>query len=207
MRNPARFWDKHAAGYAKRPVPDETVYQKKLEMTQTYIHPETEILEFGCGTGTTAIHHAPHVRHVLATDISPKMLEIAQGKADAQGITNITFQEKVVEDLDFPAESFDVVLGLSILHLLDNKEAIIADVYKWLKPGGVFVTSTVCLGNGLRIFKWIGPIGRFFGLLPLLRVFTDDELANSIKDAGFLIDHRWLPEGSKAVFIIGKKPA
>ena len=34
------------------------------------------IVEFGCGTGTTAVHHTPHVQHIDAIDISAKMLEI-----------------------------------------------------------------------------------------------------------------------------------
>ncbi len=52
-----------------------------------------EVLEFGCGTGTTAITHAPYVKHIRAIDISSNMIEIAQRKADAKNIKNVTFEQ------------------------------------------------------------------------------------------------------------------
>ena len=54
-----RFWDKIAVKYSRRPIADEASYQKKLEKSQAYFRPDTEVLEFGCGTGGTAIIHAP----------------------------------------------------------------------------------------------------------------------------------------------------
>ena len=120
MARPAKFWDRMAARYARQPVADEAAYQRKLEMTRAYLHAEMALLEIGCGTGSTAIVHAPHVRHVLATDISGNMLEIARGKAEAEGIENISFQCAAVDELDVQNDSIDVVLALSILHLLPD---------------------------------------------------------------------------------------
>jgi ubiquinone/menaquinone biosynthesis C-methylase UbiE len=85
-RHPAaRFWDKVAERYARRPVDDEAAYQHKLQVTRDYLTPGMTVLEFGCGTGTTALAHAPFVKRILATDVSPKMIEIARRKADAGG--------------------------------------------------------------------------------------------------------------------------
>ena len=92
MDRPAKFWDKIAEGYAKQPVADEAAYQKKVQVTREYFQPEMEVLEFGCGTGSTAIAHAPYVKHILAIDISAKMLEIARVKAAAANVGNITFE-------------------------------------------------------------------------------------------------------------------
>lgn len=206
MYQEARFWDRHAKGYAKRPVPDEAVYQKKLAVTREYLRPDMEVLEFGCGTGSTALVHAPHVRHIRATDISPKMIEIARQKAVAANVTNVSFEAAAIDDLDVPEQSLDVVMGHSILHLLEDREAAIARVYRMLKPGGVFVTSTACLGDKMKWFKVIGSIGHFLRLLPLVRVFTRNELKDSIVKAGFEIDYEWQPDKSVAVFIVAKKP-
>jgi len=114
MHPPSRFWDKIAERYAKKPVADEAAYQKKLEVTRQYFRPDMEVLEFGCGTGSTAIAHAPYVKHVRATDISAKMIEIAQGKADAAGIGNVSFERTTIEDLEVPDASLDVVMGHSM---------------------------------------------------------------------------------------------
>jgi ubiquinone/menaquinone biosynthesis C-methylase UbiE len=205
MNREAKFWDRHAEGYSKRPVSDEAVYQKKLQVTREYFRPDMEVLEFGCGTGSTAIAHAPYVKHIRATDISSKMIEIAQGKARAANVNNVTFEAAAIGDLDISDQSLDAVLGLSILHLLEDKDDIIDRVYHMLKPGGVFVTSTPCVGDNMKFFKFIGPIGRFLRLLPLIKVFTKKELEDSITNAGFEIDHSWQPGRGKAVFIVAKK--
>ena len=88
---------------------------------------------------------------------------------------------------------------------MENKEEVISKVHKMLKPGGIFVTSTACLGDTMKFFKVVAPIGRFLGLMPLVKVFTTKELENSLTNAGFEIDHQWRPDKSIAVFIVAKK--
>ena len=191
--------------YSRSPIADEAAYQKKLRVTRDYFRPDMEVLEFGCGTGSTAIVHAPYVKHILAIDFSSKMLKIAQGKADANNVKNITFRRASIDEFSVPDQTLDAVLGLSILHLLDNKDDVIAKVHKMLKPGGVFVTSTVCIGETMKFIKFIAPIGKALGFLPVLKVFTAQDLADSLRDAGFKIDHQWQPGKGKAVFIVAKK--
>ena len=205
MDQSAKFWDKIANRYSKRPIADEVAYQKKLHITREYFRPDMEVLEFGCGTGTTAISHAPYVKHIQAIDISSKMLEIAEGKADAKNVNNVTFKRAAIDGSGFADQSLDVVLGFSILHLLDNMDEVIGGVYKMLKPGGIFVSSTACIGDTMNFFKIVAPIGKFFRLMPLVKVFTRKELEDSLTDAGFEIDYQWQPGKGKAVFIVAKK--
>ncbi len=207
MAQPSKFWDRLAERYAKQPVSDEAAFQRKLQITREHLKPDMKVLEFGCGTGTTAIAHAPHVAHIRAIDISPKMIEIAQAKADGGKLKNVSFECASIDEFDVPDRSFDAVLGLSILHLLENKDEAIAKVHKMLKPGGVFVTSTACLGDKMKFIKLIAPIGKFFGLMPHVAVFTSEDLVESMSDAGFAIDHRWKPEKSLAVFVVAKREA
>ena len=77
MTQTPRIWNWIAKRYAKSPVKNEIVYQKKLQVTQEYFKPNMKVLEFGCGTGSTAIAHASYVNHILAADFSENMLEIA----------------------------------------------------------------------------------------------------------------------------------
>ena len=205
MNQPSKFWDKIAERYSKRPIADEEAYEKKLQATRGYLRPDMELLEFGCGTGSTAIIHAPYVKHIQAIDISSKMIEIAQRKADASKVENISFEQSTIDEYSAPDQSFDAVLGLSILHLLENKEEVISKVHKMLKSGDIFVTSTACLGDTMKFFKVIAPIGKFLGLMPLVKVFTVRELVDSLTDAGFEIDYQWQPGKGKSVFIVAKK--
>lgn len=205
MGSSSRFWDRIADRYSKRPVADEVSYQKKLQITRSYFRPDMEVLEFGCGTGSTAISHSPFVRCIRAIDISSKMIEIAKEKATKETVENVTFEQSTIEEINVPDRSLDAVLGLSILHLLEDKELAISKVHRMLKPGGVFVTSTTCIGDSMKFFKIIAPVGKFFGLMPLLNVFTTGELVASLTDAGFVIDHQWQPGKGKAVFIVARK--
>lgn len=209
LERSARFWDRIADRYAAQPVADEAAYQRKLAVTRGYLRPDMEVLELGCGTGSTALVHAPHVKHLRAVDVSPRMIEIARGKAKAAGVSNVTFQVSTVEALHVPDGSVDVVLALSLLHLLEDKEGAIARVRRMLKPGGLFVTSTPCLGDSWKyrvLLALIGPIGRWIGRMPsVVQVFTRDALTQAITGAGFAIDHRWQPAPDKAVFIVARK--
>ncbi len=207
MHQSAKFWDKIAKRYSRKPISDEAAYQKKLQVTREYLRPDMEVLEFGCGTGSTAIAHASYVKHILATDISPKMIEIAKDKADANDVENVTFKVATIEALDASGSSYDAILGLSILHLLDDKDSAIAKVYKLLRPGGVFVSNTVCLGDTMKWFRFIGPIGRALGLMPLVRIFTRNELEESLITAGFEIEYDWQPDEGRVIFIVARRPA
>ena len=205
MAGSKKFWDRIANRYAKKPVGNEAAYQRKLATTREYFRPDMEVLEIGCGTGSTAIAHAPFVRHVRATDIADEMIAIAKDKAAAAGVQNVTFEALAVEDLDVASESVDAVLALSLLHLVEDKAAVIGRIHGVLRPGGLFVSNTVCLGDHMRWFRFVGPIGRWLGVFPLVRVFTRDDFERSLASAGFAIEHAWQPDRA-VVFIIARKP-
>ena len=202
-----KFWDKVAVKYSKRPISDEAAYRRKLEKSQSYFHPDTELLEFGCGTGGTAITHAAYVKHIRAIDISPKMIEIAKNRAAAADVGNVAFEVQTIEGLDAPDESFDAVLGLSIMHLVQDKETVLDKVFRLLKPDGVFISSTVCMSDMASLIRYVIPLMQFFGRAPFVAFFTREELQQSIKSAGFKIDYDWRPGKSSAVFVVAKKPA
>jgi ubiquinone/menaquinone biosynthesis C-methylase UbiE len=204
MSDLSPFWDRLADKYASQPIADQTAYRTKLARTQEFLHPGMEIFEFGCGTGGTAILHAPHVRHIKAIDFSEAMLGIARGKAAAAGVDNVSFERADITSFAAPDASFDVILGMSILHLLADKDAVIAKVFGLLKPGGIFISSTTCLGDTMGVFKAVAPLGKAVGLLPQLNVFTTEELVRSLTEAGFTIEQQWQPGKGKAVFIVAR---
>ena len=84
---------------------------------------------------------------------------------------------------------------------------MLLEVSRILKPGGVFVSSTGCLGSSyLRFIKLFVPLGKYLGLMPDVFVLTESELANEVTNAGFAIESQW-HHGMKDidVFMIARK--
>ena len=198
------FWNRIAKSYARKPVPDEQVYQEKLARTEARLNPADTVLEIGCGTGSTAIHLAPGVERILATDLSPRMIEIAKDKAQAAGLTNVDFQAVSVAALDMAGGSCDVILAHSILHLLHDYEHTLQRLHGLLKPGGLLISTTACIGDFMPIFRYIGPLGSALGLLPPLAVFGEADLLKAFDTAGFSIEDKWQPAPKSGVFIIAR---
>ncbi len=207
MADAQKFWDKTAARYARSPVSDEATYQRKLAETREFLSPEMRVLEFGCGTGSTAVHHAPAVAHIDAVDISQNMLDIGARKAEDAGVTNITFTRGTLTEFAAAPASLDAVLGLNVLHLLPDRQEVIGEAARILKPGGLFISSTVCLaGSRLRFIRYVAPLARLLGLMPDLFIFSEAELADEIQSAGFEIERQWHhAKDGIAVFIIARK--
>lgn len=207
MTRTNKFWDRMAETYGKSPVVDEATYKRKLSETQSLLRPEMRILEIGCGTGTTAIHHAPHVRRIYATDISERMLDIARRKAQEAGVDNITFAHGTLPNSTVGSESFDAVLGLNVIHLMTNWRDVLTDVERVLKPGGVFVSSTECLGHSFRRFaKLITPLGSRLGIMPDIAVMTEAELGSELFRTGMEIERQWRhAKHGTTVFTIARK--
>ena len=207
METSPGFWDKIAVKYSKRPIADEESYEKKLKKSQSYFRPDMELLEFGCGTGGTAIIHAPFVARIRAIDISAGMIEIARKKAGEANVTNVDFEVQSIEDLEAPEQTFDAILGLSILHLVTDIDTVLDKVFRLLKPGGVFISSTVCMADMPGIIRYVIPVMQFFGRAPFVAFFSRDELLERISRHGFSIDYEWRPGKRKAVFVVARKGA
>jgi len=199
------FWDRTADKYAATPIADEASYQVKLAETRRRMRGDMNVLEFGCGTGSTALLHAPHVQHIRAVDFSSRMIEIAKGKAEAAGIRNVSFEQGAIEDIALENDSFDMVMAMSVLHLLEDKAKAISTVHRVLKPGGYFVSSTACVAEMIPLFGLIAPLGKRLGLLPHIDVMRTSQLIDAFERAGFSIEHQWRPKRMAAHFVIARK--
>ncbi|AZV78221.1 class I SAM-dependent methyltransferase [Parasedimentitalea marina] len=201
--HPSRFWNMLARTYARRPVQNQTAYQYKLDVTRQNLAPQDRILEFGCGTGTTALIHAANVAHIDAIDYSSEMISIAQSKAEEQGVRNVNFEICAFENWPVPEadQKYDAVLAMSILHLVSDLDETLDRVRKSLKEGGLFFSSTVCL-EGFQRFA-IPALGTI-GVLPKIRALTQDILVERLQAHGFISEHTWRPEDGSASFIVAR---
>jgi len=101
--------------------------------------PSEHVLDVGSGSGTDSLIAAQMVGpegRVVGVDMTTKMLEKARAAAEELGVSNVEFVEGEAERLPFEAESFDVVISNGVIDLIPDKDAVYAEIFRVLKPGG-----------------------------------------------------------------------
>ncbi|KIC11986.1 ubiquinone biosynthesis protein UbiE [Leisingera sp. ANG-M1] len=191
MSADARFWNKIAPKYAKSKIRDEEAYRYTLERTRSYLGAGDSVLELGCGTGSTAIELARSAGKVTATDLSEAMLEVGRERAWDAGASNIEF--RCCSASAAPEGPFDAVLAHNLLHLLPDLEAVLEGAAARVKPGGLMISKTPCLGEKRGSWKyWLFqvaiPLMRLAGQAPSHVDFLDIRtLEAAVERAGFKI--------------------
>ncbi|NUN05161.1 MAG: 3-demethylubiquinone-9 3-O-methyltransferase [Bdellovibrio sp.] len=111
-----------------------------LETIRRHIGYHAEILDMGCGAGhvTNSLAQAGH--EVTGVDLSSTSLKIAEAK-DVTGKVN--YLRADVYRLPFSRESFDVVVAMDLLEHVMDPQKIITQATRVLRPGGLFIYSTV----------------------------------------------------------------
>jgi len=203
MSKAEKFWDMFARRYSKSNIKDKKSYKKTLDDTKRYLKRKAAVLEIGCGTGTTALILAGSVNKLTATDISKNMIAIGKEKTKKQKIKNVNFVQSTLFDEKLKKESFDVILAFNLIHLLKDTDAAIKRISELLKPNGLFISKTPCLGESILM-----PILGFFIRMVIgpITCFKITEFKDSITKAGFeLIDTHIYPEKPPRIFVVARK--
>lgn len=202
----AGFWNRLAPKYAKKPVPDEKAYQLTLQRVKAHLSKNDHVLEVGCGTGSTALALAPYVLDTLATDLSSEMIAIARRKAEANDVTNVHFATGLLGDATLEPESFDVVMAFNLIHLLADIPASLRRIHELVKPGGLFISKTPCIGEDSIFVRALIPILRAVGQAPFVNCVKKTALEAAVVDAGFeVLETGLYPAKSHSLFIVAKK--
>jgi len=142
------------------------------------------VLDLGCGGGHVSYRAAPHVREVVAYDLSQEMLAAVSATAAERRLANISTQVGAAEALPFPAASFDLVLSRYTAHHWHDFPRGLGEARRVLKPGGraVFIDA-VTPGGAL--------LDTFLQAIELLRDpshvrnYTRKEWEQALRAAGF----------------------
>jgi ubiquinone/menaquinone biosynthesis C-methylase UbiE len=118
----------------------EEAFKREL-VKRADLHPGTNVLDLGCGTGTLTImlKRAAPAASVTGLDPDPRILSIAREKAARTG-TRIQWEQGTACELPYPDHSFDVVVSSLVVHHLPTAGKLLAfrEVHRILRPGGKF---------------------------------------------------------------------
>jgi len=206
MTDIERFWDKTAVKYSAMPTKDVPAYEKTMERTRSYLSENDAALELGCGTGSTALLLSGSVRHITVSDVSSKMIGIGRQKAKDQGVDNVDFMQSDVFGAPLNGRTFDVVMAFNLLHLIKDTPAAMARVRDLLKPGGLFISKSVCLSDSKRLLRVPLFVMEKIGLAPYVRFLKTTELDAFVRDGGFqIIETGDYPASPPSHFIVARK--
>lgn len=205
MDKSERFWDKMANYYDRVEKKDELTYIKIIEKTKMYLKINDVVLDYGCGTGLISNEIADNVEVIHAIDISSKMIEIAKRKADMCKIENIDYAHSTIFDERYKRGSFDVILVFYVLHLLEDSPKVMKRISELLKPGGLIISTTPCMGENTFLNIGLSLVSKI-GLIPKFRSFKSSELEDSIVNGNFeIVETECLHQSGQQYFIVAKK--
>jgi len=100
---------------------------------------DERVLDVATGGGHTALAFAPHVREVVASDLTPQMLAAAETFIRGQGVTNVSFELADAEALPFEGGSFDIVTSRIAPHHFPSPQRFVQEAARVLRTGGLFL--------------------------------------------------------------------
>ena len=110
------------------------------------------VVDLGSGAGNdcfVARHETGETGKVIGIDFTPAMIDKARTNAEVRGFNNVEFRQGDIENMPITSNVADVIVSNCVLNLVPNKDAVIKDIYRVLKPGGHFSISDVVLVGAL----------------------------------------------------------
>lgn len=150
MNEQPRNFDAEAATWDENPRRTQLVADIFNTFQQEVpLHRDMKVLDFGCGTGTLAIHLAPLVGGITGADTSRGMLDVFVKKVAARSLNTVEtvlIQPDGYESLQGP---YDIVVSTMTLHHVENIAPLLEHFFRILTPGGLIAISDLDPDNGL----------------------------------------------------------
>jgi arsenite methyltransferase len=150
------------------------------------LKPGETVLDLGSGGGIDVLLSAKRVGpsgKVYGLDMTDDMLALARENQRKAGATNVEFLQGTIEAIPLPDQSVDVIISNCVINLSVDKDAVLREAFRVLKPGGRFAVSDVVIRGDVpaeirrSLELWVGCVA---GAL------RDDEYVSKLQAAGFI---------------------
>jgi arsenite methyltransferase len=149
------------------------------------LNPGEVVLDLGSGGGIDVLLSARRVGptgKAYGLDMTDEMLALAEENKRKSGLTNVEFLRGEIEQIPLPDNSVDVIISNCVINLSADKDKVLREAFRVLKPGGRFAVSDVVTRGEIpadireHVLLWVGCIA---GAL------DEDDYRSKLKDAGF----------------------
>jgi 2-polyprenyl-3-methyl-5-hydroxy-6-metoxy-1,4-benzoquinol methylase len=206
----ARFWDFVAGRFERTEKRFAPLRAWAIENITKHVDADDRLLDFGCGPGTLTIEIAGSAKEILGIDISAKMIELAKLAAATRATKNVSFAKATIFDQALETESFDAVLACNVLHALEDPQRTVARIRELLKPGGLLIAQTPCLGETMsfrnaasfQVFRLLGALGA----IPRVRRFRSGDIDELITSSRLrIVDSDRMFHEMPSYFVVARK--
>ena len=149
------------------------------------LHPGETVLDLGSGGGIDVILSARRVGptgRAFGLDMTDEMLALARENARAAGVENVDFLKGQIERVPLPDQSVDIIISNCVINLSADKDQVLREAFRVLKPGGRFAVSDVVTRGDIpvdvqqSVQLWVGCVA---GAL------SDEDYRTKLAAAGF----------------------
>lgn len=184
------------------------------------LRPGEVVLDLGSGGGIDVLLSARRVGpegKAYGIDMTDEMLDLARRNQAEAGVTNAEFLKGAIEDLPLPDEEVDVIISNCVINLSVDKDRVLREAHRVLRPGGRFAVSDVVFRGEVpealreRIEAWAGCVSgalherdyraKLAGAgfeeidVEIVRTYDPDELEALAGEAGLALDEEWFERG------------
>jgi arsenite methyltransferase len=199
------------------------------------LRPGETVLDLGSGGGIDVLLSAKRVGpegKAYGLDMTDEMLELANRNKEAAGADNVTFLKGTIEEIPLPDASVDVIISNCVINLAADKDRVLREAFRVLRPGGRFAVSDIVLTRELpedaqrSVALWTGCVagalvdadyraklaGAGFAAIGIesTRVYTGSDLGEMVQDGccgSEAVDVSGLDGAVMSAFIRAVKPA
>ncbi|MFC1717610.1 class I SAM-dependent methyltransferase [Candidatus Poribacteria bacterium] len=178
---------KFARGYVTSETHAKGVELDRLvEIAQP--QPDWFMLDIATGGGHTALKFSPLVAQVVATDITPKMLDTAAAFLTSQGAENVKFEPADAENLPFQAEIFDLVTCRIAPHHFPDCPRFVQEATRVLKPDGLLLVQDHLMPEDEESARYVNEFQKLRDPSHN-QAYTESEWVGMFQEAGLQVEH------------------
>lgn len=153
------------------------------------LNPGDTVLDLGSGGGLDVLLSARRVTpggKAFGLDMTPEMIDLARRNQAEAGVTNAEFLLGSIEEVPLPDASVDVVISNCVINLSPDKDAVLREAHRVLRPQGRFAVSDIVLLRPLAP-PWARLVGLWTGCIA--GALLDTDYVAKLKAAGFSDAH------------------
>jgi len=180
MNSKKNFWDKYAKAYDLFISKDKKAYENIYSSIKDKLNKDMKVLEVCTGTGIIARNICDKTNDLIAVDYSNEMINLAKKKSRGK---DIKYMIQNAYNMDFDDSSFDVVIIMNGLHILESPHLVLNEIKRVLKEDGLLIapnfTHKYSLNKMLLLSKLTGfKVYKVWGML---------EYVDFIEKSGFKV--------------------